>query len=72
MNLRDLFIKYIPDHFELEEFAVWAFGSSYETHQGIVFLKAWNDRHGEKISIDPYGQVTDDSPNMVQLWKHNK
>jgi hypothetical protein len=73
MKLRDVFIEYIPDGDEIEQFAAWAFGTGYgEIDYSLDFMKAWNDLHGDKLNLEPTGQVSTDVPKMVQLWKDNK
>lgn len=73
MRVRDIFIQYLPDDTDLEQFAAWAFGDNYgEIDQSLNFMQAWNDLHGENLTLEPAGQVTIDAPKMVQLWKDNK
>lgn len=70
MSVRDVFQQYIREDNELEQFGLWAFGSSYrELDESLTFMEAWNRLHGDKLTLKPKGQIGVDIPKMVQAWK---
>jgi hypothetical protein len=50
----------------------WAFGDEYESLINIDIvhcLKAWNERHGDKLRINLNGHRTTDEEAMLNLYK---
>lgn len=55
---------------ELDTFGEWAFGSSYrELDHSLKFMKAWNDIHGDVLTLSQDSVIADDLPKMIEMWK---
>jgi len=51
-------------------FCTWAFGEDYITIEyGADLLYHWNKRHGELYILKICGNIYDDIPIMVDLWR---
>jgi hypothetical protein len=71
--VRDYFKKLIPDEEELDTFARWAFGEDFlEIEGSMKFLECWNTIHGKQLILLPSGQISEDAPTMVELWRELK
>ncbi len=70
--MRDYFSRLIPEE-ELDSFGAWAFGEDFrEIEKTIKFLEAWNTIHGKQLTLLPSGQISEDGPMMVELWRELK
>lgn len=72
-SVREVFVQFVSDEEELEEFAGWAFGKFYrELDQGLNFMETWNYLHSNLLKLLPTGSVLEDGEKMVKLWKESK
>ena len=69
MYLRN-FIESLLDQNEAEKFAEFAFGEDFR----IINLNSrgylcWNERHKDKLELQPNGLPSEDIPKMIEIWK---
>ena len=61
--------QYIPKDLNAEDFALWAFGSSYIIFdEAIHFMNAWNVLHSDVFHIHGDAEVCEDIKTMINLW----
>lgn len=61
---------FLPNLQDQEEFALWAFGEDYTCIAGSInFMKAWNERHSDKLNLLNDGHMSKDIEKMVDVWK---
>lgn len=54
----------------VDEFCLWAFGENNKSLcQGLDFMNAWNDLHGEELLLHEDSSVDEDILKMMSLWK---
>ena len=56
------------------DFAMWAFGDAWLDYLSydldtIDLMKVWNERHGDKLMLEPDGNLVGDMGKMKQIWK---
>jgi hypothetical protein len=56
------------------EFAMWAFGDAWLDYltfdmDAIDLMKAWNERHGDKLRVNCNGLIMDDMKKMKEVWE---
>ena len=56
------------------DFAIWAFGDAWLDYLSydldtIDLMKVWNERHGDKLMLEPDGNLVGDMGKMKQIWK---
>jgi len=72
MRIRDLVENYLPEN-ECDDFSEWAFGASFMHYQRAKdFINSWNQRHYDEYSLFDFGQISQDIPEMVKIWKQKK
>jgi hypothetical protein len=72
-SVRDYFHQYIADEKELDAFGEWAFGEDFrELEETMKYLECWNFHHGKDLTLVPTGQISEDAPKMVALWRESK
>lgn len=70
MLLKDLITHLLGDACKAEEFALWAFGTMYQDiSHPIGFMEAWNTIHGDKLMLEPSGNMVDDCMRMLMVWE---
>jgi len=72
-SVKDYFSTFIPEEKELDAFGEWAFGEDFrELEEAMKYLECWNFHHGKDLTLVPSGEISEDAPKMVQLWKDRK
>ena len=56
------------------DFVIWAFGDAWLDYLSydldtIDLMKVWNERHGDKLMLEPDGNLVGDMGKMKQIWK---
>lgn len=63
-------IEKLIGHEEAEIFAKWAWGENF---RNMIFsdeaVNIWNEKHGDKMTLQGSGSPSEDIPKMVELWK---
>lgn len=70
-NMRDTIEAYLKpkDSEELDAFGLWAFGEKFkDLDHSLLFMKAWNEIHGDKLTLTQDGIIQHDIPKMVEMW----
>jgi hypothetical protein len=69
IGFKDVFGRYVLDE-DLDKCGLWCFGEEYkELDEPLKYMKAWNILHGEKLMLTRNGQISEDVPKMIDLWK---
>lgn len=70
--MKGFVIALIEDVQEQDAFGLWAFGKDLmEIHDGIEFMNAWNDLHGNELLLQSTGIISEDIKKMIELWREN-
>lgn len=73
MSMKELIEYYAGDKKDVKPFGEWAFGPEYQSlHHQLNFMKAWNERHSDKLELKAFGLLTEDIPKMIQIWREEK
>lgn len=54
---------------EADEFALWAFGTSYGEMSSTGLMREWNRRHGDWVNINSTDLIADSVEDMVKIWE---
>ena len=67
--MKALVSQHVEDS-EANAFGLWAFGKDLDDIQdGIAFMNAWNEIHGDVLKLDPSGVIIEDLLKMIELWR---
>lgn len=55
----------------IPEFDLWAFGPG-PFENALDRMNAWNERHGDKLMLDPNGNIFEDLCKMGGIWHLEK
>jgi hypothetical protein len=68
--VKDRLVKILGTLAEAIAFSKWAWGEGYEELDGNELVWAWNKRHYKKLRISVGGEIDEDIPKMIELWRH--